>query len=250
MSTRASSMAARRVLILGAGGQLGRRAAEVFSARHWLAIGSDAVSSPPLPVARAVALERSDSPEAQARLLAQQVREELCNGTRLDAIVNLAGGFAMGDAADEEVVSRTRAMVESSVYSSVAAAHVASQALKPGGLLVLPGAAAALGPTAWSLPYGTAKAAVHHLVRSLADAESARLPAGTKTIAIAPQTLDTPQNREAMPDADRSTWASLDEVADRLERWCSEPSELQSGMVYVIRKADGMPATFEPQDPL
>merc|ERR1719362_1361251 len=113
-------------------------------------------------------------------------------------------------------------MVESSVYSSVVAARAASSALKPGGLLVLPGAAAALGPTAWSLPYGAAKAAVHHLVRSLADAESAGLPAGARTVGLAPVTLDTAQNRAAMPDADRSGWATLDEVAGQIEAWCAE----------------------------
>merc|ERR1719281_2182395 len=140
-------------------------------------------------------------------------------------------------------------MIESSVYSSVVAAQVASEALKPGGLLVLPGAAAALGPTAWSLPYGTAKAAVHHLVRSLADAEAAGLPTGTKTIGIAPQTLDTPQNREAMPEADKSTWATLDEVAERLEAWCTDPSSVESGKVYVIKKESGAQAEFDPQEP-
>lgn len=39
---------------------------------------------------------------------------------------------------------------------------------------------------------------MHHLVRSLAQG-------GPVTIGLAPQILDTPQNRAAMPDADR-TW--------------------------------------------
>lgn len=156
----------------------------------------------------------------------------------------------MGDAADAKVCESAQQMIESSVYSSVVAAQVASEALKPGGLLVLPGAAAALSPTAWSLPYGTAKAAVHHLVRSLADAGAAGLPQGVRTIGLAPQILDTPQNRAGMPDADRSTWATLDEVAAQLERWCADPAAVESGMVYVIEKSGGSPATFEPRVPL
>merc|ERR1719198_1435192 len=126
-------------------------------------------------------------------------------------------------------------MVESSVYTSTVAAHIAAASMRSGGLLVLPGAAAAKAPTGWSLPYGTAKAAVHHLVRSLADAEAAGLPAGSKTVAIAPVTLDTPQNREAMPKADTSTWATLDKVAERLEAWCTDPASVESGTVYVIQ---------------
>ncbi|CAK0885390.1 unnamed protein product [Prorocentrum cordatum] len=242
-------MAGCRVLILGAGGHAPPRRVGVFSARQWVTIGSDTATSPALPVAHAVALEMSAAPEAQARALASKVRELVGEGGRLDAIVNVAGGFAMGSADDPAVVERSREGSRA-VYSSVVAAHVASTALRPGGLLVLPGAAAALGPTGWSLPYGTAKAAVHHLVRSLADAESAGLPAGCKTIGIAPQTLDTPQNREAMPTADRGTWATLDEVGEQLEAWCADPTGLRSGMVYVIRKEAGLPAVFDPVDPL
>ncbi|CAE8683614.1 unnamed protein product, partial [Polarella glacialis] len=137
----------------------------------------------------------------------------------------------------------------------VLAAHAASLALRPagplraGGLLLLRGAAAALEPTPWSLPYGAAKAVVHHLVESLAD-DASGLPKGSKTIGLAPGVLDTPQNREAMPDADRGRWATLDEVAGQIEVWCADPSALESGKAYVIRKYRGLPAKFEPRLPL
>ena len=71
-----------------------------------------------------------------------------------------------------------------------------------------------------------------------------------KTIGLAPQILDTPQNRSAMPDADHSTWPSLQEVAEQVEAWCSRPEELQSGHVYVIQKLANEAATFEPRLPL
>jgi len=240
-------MAGRRVLILGAGGQLGRKVGDVFGKCQWLTIGADAHAKPA--TEHAVSLGSGSAPEAQCSSLIAEVRGLLAGG-QLDAVVNVAGGFAMGTAADAGVVGATRAMVESSVYSSVVAAHAASSLLRPGGLLVLPGAAAALSPTAWSLPYGTAKAAVHHLVRSLAEAEGAGLPVGVKTVGLAPQVMDTPQNREAMPDTDRSSWATLDEVASQLEAWCADPGPLQSGMVYVVQKAGGQPATFEARAPL
>lgn len=67
---------------------------------------------------------------------------------------------------------------------------------------------------------------------------------------LAPQVMDTPQNREAMPDADRGSWATLDEVAGQLEAWCADPGSLQSGMVYVVQKSGGQPATFEAHAPL
>lgn len=238
---------ARRALVLGAGGQLGRTVGKVFSSRGWMAIGADAFSTPSL--AHVLPMDAAKPPEEQARALLEGAQAML-RGEQLDAVVNVAGGFAMGSAQDSAMVERTRVMIESSVYSSVVAAHLASSVMRPGGLLVLPGAAAALSPTPWSLPYGTAKAAVHHLVRSLAEAEAAGLPSGAKTVGLAPQVLDTPQNREAMPDADVSMWATLDEVAEQLEAWCADPSGVESGMVYVVRKDKGQPATFEMQAPL
>ena len=49
--------------------------------------------------------------------------------------------------------------------------------------------------------YGMAKAAIHQLVKSLADSDKSGLPEGTFTAAILPITLDTPMNRKWMPKA-------------------------------------------------
>ena len=49
--------------------------------------------------------------------------------------------------------------------------------------------------------YGMAKAAIHQLVKSLADSAKSGLPEGTFAAAILPITLDTPMNRKWMPKA-------------------------------------------------
>jgi len=49
-------------------------------------------------------------------------------------------------------------MFEFNVQSSVAAAHIAANSLKEGGLLVLTGADAAIGPTPLMIAYGITKA--------------------------------------------------------------------------------------------
>ena len=46
-----------------------------------------------------------------------------------------------------------------------------------------------------------AKAAIHHLVKSLAEPDKSGLPEATFTAAILPITLDTPMNRKWMPNA-------------------------------------------------
>lgn len=61
--------------------------------------------------------------------------------------------------------------------------------------------------------YGLAKAAVHQLTKSLAE-EKSGLPKDSLVVSILPITLDTPMNRKWMPQADTSTWTSLDFVAE------------------------------------
>ncbi len=94
----------------------------------------------------------------------------------------------------------------SSIYSSVLAARFASAYLRPGGLLLLPGAAAAYSAAPVMLPYVPVKTAVHNMAQSLAQTSDAGLPEGAKVAVLAPRTLDTPGNRAAMPDVDKSSW--------------------------------------------
>jgi dihydropteridine reductase len=124
-------------------------------------------------------------------------------------------------------------MYSSSVVSSVVATHLASRFLRPGGVLVLPGAAACVRGTPWALTYGSMKAAVHHMVSSL-SANGSGLPEGAVALGIAPVMLDTPANRSAMPDADRNNWTSVDTVADKVYDWCSGTETPEKGKVYKI----------------
>jgi len=110
-------------------------------------------------------------------------------------------------------VKNTDLMLKQSVWSSVLASSIASKFLKPGGILVLTGAKAALGPTPGMIGYGLAKSAIHHLTKSLAD-ENGGLPTGAQAFSILPVTLDTPMNRKWMPKADTSTWTPLEFVAE------------------------------------
>lgn len=111
------------------------------------------------------------------------------------------------------MVSTTELMWQQSVCTSILSTVIASKFLKDGGLLVLTGAKAALEATPSMIGYGVAKAAVHHLTRTLAANESG-LPNGSTSLAILPITLDTPMNRKWMPKADFTKWTALSDVAE------------------------------------
>jgi len=76
-------------------------------------------------------------------------------------------------------------MLAQSVQSSLVSGQLAAKHLNENGLLVLTGANAALKGTAGMIAYGTAKAAVHHLVKSFAAADSG-LPAGAHSVGLLP----------------------------------------------------------------
>jgi dihydropteridine reductase len=143
---------------------------------------------------------------------------------KLDAILNVAGGWAGGNASSDKFIANADLMWKQSMWSSLISASLASRYLiEDGGVLTLPGAAAALNSTPSMIGYGAAKAAVHQLAKSLAFNDPADnksgLPANTFVAALAPITLDTPMNRKWMPKADFSTWTPLAFIAELMDKW-------------------------------
>ena len=79
-----------------------------------------------------------------------------------------------------------------------------------GGSVVSVGARIAFEGGAGAAAYAVSKVAVHALVRVLALENAAT---GVRFNAVLPGTIDTPANRRAMPDADRSRWTSPEAIA-------------------------------------
>jgi len=210
-------MAAKTVLVYGGSGALGQVCVTYLASRGWTVYSADFTRN-----SKAfgnVFLEKGQ-PVTDA-----QLREKFIDVPMVDMILNVAGGWAGGDCADKGFVGSCTVSWEQSVVSSVACAGLAGYKLSSGGLLILTGSAAALQPTPGMVGYGLAKAAVHHIVRSVGQREGANgLPPGAKCIGLLPATLDTPGNRAAMPGADPSTWTPLEEVAWNVNVWATDPT--------------------------
>jgi NAD(P)-dependent dehydrogenase (short-subunit alcohol dehydrogenase family) len=78
------------------------------------------------------------------------------------------------------------------------------------GVIVSVASQAAFAPPAGLAAYAASKAGVVALTRALQE-EVAR--EGIRVHAIVPSTIDTPANRAAMPDADRSSWSPPASIA-------------------------------------
>ena len=134
-------------------------------------------------------------------------------GGRLDILCNIAGGFAMA-ALEETKLELWERMLALNATTAFVACRAAARHMRDRhyGRMVNVSAAPALERGAPRMSaYAASKAAVLNLTYSLARELG---PAGITVNAIVPSILDTPQNRDAMPDADRSGWLSPDEVAE------------------------------------
>lgn len=135
-----------------------------------------------------------------------------------------------------------------------------------GGLFVAIGATVALGGTPGMMGYGLSKVATHHFVQTLGEtsgkgvthkskrktARKLRLDYPSKylnklsVIGILPTTIDTPANREAMPNANFSEWTKSFDIAKEIGQWLQKPAlRPHSGsLIKVHPKTNGTGAEF------
>jgi len=70
--------------------------------------------------------------------------------------------------------------------------------------------------------YGLSKALLFRLAELMNDEAK-----GTEVVTsvIVPATIDTPQNRVAMPEADTTKWVTPEAIADIIYYYCTDPAK-------------------------
>ncbi|KAJ0049742.1 hypothetical protein NL108_000603, partial [Boleophthalmus pectinirostris] len=209
-------MAANRVIVYGGRGALGSRIVQHFRSKGWVSSQAEWVASVDMAANEEadenVIVKMSESFMEQAGQQVTADVSQLLGEQKVDAILCVAGGWAGGNCSSKDLYKNADLMWKQSVWTSTISSHLAALHLKPGGLLTLAGAKAALSGTGGMVGYGMAKAAVHQLCQSLA-AKNSGMPSEATAVAILPVTLDTPMNRKFMPKADFSSWTPLEYIA-------------------------------------
>jgi len=228
-------MSCGRVVVYGGRGALGSTVVSLFKrSEYWVCN-----------------IDMKENNEADHNILVsgntwQEQEEKVCGAVstvlgedKVDAVLCLAGGWAGGSPASKEFIKNAELMWRSSVWPASISARLACTHLKVGGTLVLPGAQPATKGTPSMAGYGMAKAAVHQLVNSLAGSKSG-MPADSLSVAILPNTLDTPMNRKWMPKADTSTWTPLDYVAELMMKWTKNENRPENGSLVSLITEGGV----------
>lgn len=166
-----------------------------------------------------------DGPE-QAAAAAAEVGE-------LRALVNLVGGFAQGERLHEADPAQMQKMIDLNLNTALAASRAALPRMieAGGGSIVCVGTRAALEPFSGGAAYAISKAAVLALVRSLDVEYRDDL---VRANAVLPSVIDTPANREGMPDADFDAWVKPAEIARVIRFLCSLDSAPISGAAIPV----------------
>jgi NAD(P)-dependent dehydrogenase (short-subunit alcohol dehydrogenase family) len=127
-------------------------------------------------------------------------------------LVNGVGGFGGGAPNHETELDLWDRMYRMNVRTAAAM----SRAVAPGmieradGVIVNVASQAAADAPPGLAAYAASKAAIVVLTRSL---QQELAPHGVRVNAVVPTTIDTPANREAMPDADFSSWTPPADIA-------------------------------------
>jgi NAD(P)-dependent dehydrogenase (short-subunit alcohol dehydrogenase family) len=159
------------------------------------------------------------------------VRGVLDGQGRIDALVNGVGGFAGGD-----LIATTLAEWQRVMSLNLTSAVIGCRAVLPAmtaagsGRIVNIASRAVVPPSGGFIAYTVSKAAVITLTQALAR----EVERGITVNAVMPSTMDTPGNRTAMPDADRSDWVSTDAVADVIAYLASERAGMLSGAAIPV----------------
>jgi NAD(P)-dependent dehydrogenase (short-subunit alcohol dehydrogenase family) len=150
---------------------------------------------------------------------------------RLDALVNIAGGFVYETVAEGDPKSWQR-MYALNVLTTLNASQAAIPhlAASGSGRIVNVGAMGALQAGAGMGPYASSKAGVHRLTETLAAEFKGRITVN----AVLPSTIDTPANRTSMPKSDFSKWVRPQELADVILFLVSDAASAVTGALLPV----------------
>ncbi|WP_407183513.1 SDR family oxidoreductase [Bradyrhizobium centrosematis] len=197
------------LVVTGARGALGKVVAEIARSRGARVAGIDYAPSQSAAMPDHIEIGGVDlSDAAQAKTAVDAAARHF---GRLDALINIAGGFAFETVGDGDIKTWQRMhalnVLTALNTSRAALPHLAASRA---GRIVNIGAMGALQAGSGMGPYAASKAGVHRLTEALANEWKGKVTVN----AVLPSIIDTAANRADMPKADFSKWVTPQELAE------------------------------------
>jgi len=220
------------VLVTGASGALGSAVASAFDDAGAAVCGADIVSpgeDDALVDPSTVEFYETDATDgADVR---DTVESVVADHGRLDAVCNVAGTWRGGDPVHETDVAEFDMLFDVNLKSMfLTSKHAIPHLRETDGAIVSVSARSSLEGGEGDGPYRASKAGVRLLTETIAEENNGTVRAN----AIMPSVIDTPMNREMMPDADHDEWVDPADIADVVTFLCSDAAEVTSGAAVPV----------------
>ncbi|MBF2055474.1 MAG: SDR family oxidoreductase [Candidatus Sericytochromatia bacterium] len=221
----------QHILITGGCGGLGRAVVKAFAqAGHSVTVVD---AHPPSESLAAEWSAAGDIRFQALNILDRQAVQQLAEATpKLDVLINLIGGFAMGplESISAEDLNHQLNLNLHSTFN-MSQAFLPQLKAADAGRIVNVGARQALLGGPGVTAYALSKAAVVNFTQSLAqEVKDTALTVN----AVVPSTIDTPANRSSMPDADFDKWVRPEDLAAVIGFLASPAARAVSGAIIPV----------------
>jgi NAD(P)-dependent dehydrogenase (short-subunit alcohol dehydrogenase family) len=217
-------------LITGGAGGLGVAVVEAFVADGWRVVVPDVLPAPHERLPQETEAVQADLTDPDVARVVRLAAGD--DAQPLRALANLVGGFKAGQPVADTPLDDFEALFELNLRPT----YLATQCVLPrlvaggGGAIVCVSSHAALEPWAGGAGYAASKAAVLAFARTVAKEHAGD---GVRCNVIAPSLIDTPANREAMPDA-IGRMVPPERIAATIKYLCDDESAALNGVVLPV----------------
>jgi NAD(P)-dependent dehydrogenase (short-subunit alcohol dehydrogenase family) len=222
-------MNGKAIVVTGALGALGKVVVETALARGARVAAVDYAPAPSTATSDRLELGGVDLTDAaQAK---KAIDSTVSHFGRLDALINIAGGFAFETIADGDPKTWQR-MYALNVTTALNASRAAIPHLTASSAarIVNVGAMGALQAGAGMGAYAASKAGVHRLTEALAAEHKGKITVN----AVLPSIIDTAANRASMPKADFAKWVTPQELAEVILFLTSDAASAVTGALLPV----------------
>ncbi len=212
----------KTAIVTGASGNLGQAVVKKFIGEGYKVIGT-VIPNDPVPMDfpsdhfEKIVVDLSSEDDSQTAVAAA-----VSKYGAIDAAVLTVGGFAMGDIANtktSDIMNQYQLNFETA-YNIARPVFIQMKEQNNGRIFLVgsrPGLDAKNGKG--MVAYGLAKSLIFRLAELMNDEGKSH---NVVTSVIIPSTIDTPQNRKAMPDANPNNWVKGEEIAGAIYYYCTE----------------------------